>query len=215
MLTTAGRRGFTLVEIMVAMTIMLIVGGAVFKLLVTSQRVARGQAERAALQSNVRAGSIVVLNDLRELNGVVGGTADQNDVLNVAADAITYRGMRGVGFVCEEPTATQIRIARNGFSAYRDPQPGRDGVYVFIEGDPESQLDDAWIRVAVTGVSTAAACPGTAGPAITLTVPSTAALAGVALGTPVRIFEVMELKLYQSDGRSWLGARSVSAGEAI
>jgi hypothetical protein len=46
-------------------------------------------------------------------------------------------------------------------------------------------------------------------------VPSTAALVDLAVGTPVRIYEVMELKLYRSEGKSWLGARSVSAGEAI
>jgi hypothetical protein len=34
-------------------------------------------------------------------------------------------------------------------------------------------------------------------------------------GTPVRIYEVMQLKLYRSEGKSWLGARSVSSGEAI
>jgi hypothetical protein len=31
----------------------------------------------------------------------------------------------------------------------------------------------------------------------------------------VRIYEVIELRLYRSEGKSWLGARSVSAGEAI
>jgi len=31
----------------------------------------------------------------------------------------------------------------------------------------------------------------------------------------VRIVELMELKAYQSEGQWWLGARSVSAGEAI
>jgi hypothetical protein len=38
---------------------------------------------------------------------------------------------------------------------------------------------------------------------------------GIPVGTPVRFYEVMELKLHQADGKSWLGARSISAGEAI
>ncbi|HEV2083727.1 MAG TPA: prepilin-type N-terminal cleavage/methylation domain-containing protein [Gemmatimonadales bacterium] len=211
----ANRRGFTLVEIMIAMTLMLIVGGAAFKLLVTTQRLSRSQAEQASLQSNVRMGSLIVLNDLRELNTVFGGAADRNDILTIAASDITYRAMRGIGFICQAPTATQIRITRSGFSGFRDPQAGRDGLYVFIDGDPDTEADDTWLPVAIADVSTATACPGVLGAGITLTTPNTAGLVGLPVGTPIHIYEVMELKLHQADGKSWLGARSISAGEAI
>jgi prepilin-type N-terminal cleavage/methylation domain-containing protein len=211
----ANRRGFTLAEIVIAMTLMLIVSGAAFKLLVTTQRLSRSQAEQASLQSNVRMGSLVVLNDLRELGTVAAGTADKNDILTIAPDDITYRAMRGMGFICEAPTATQVRITRSAFSGFRDPQAGRDGLYVFIDGDQDSETDDAWLPVAITDVSTATACPGGLGDGITLTTPNTAGLVGVPVGTPVRFYEVMELKLHVADGKSWLGARSISAGEAI
>jgi prepilin-type N-terminal cleavage/methylation domain-containing protein len=213
----ANRRGFTLVEIMIAMTLMLIVSGAAFKLLVTTQRLSRSQAEQASLQSNVRMGSLVVLNDLRELNTVFGGAADRNDILTIAANDITYRAMRGIGFICQAPTATQIRITRSSFSGFRDPVAGRDGLYVFIDGDPDTEADDTWLPVAISAVATGTACPGALGD-ITLTTPNTAALVSppaIPVGTPVHIYEVMELKLHVADGRSWLGARSISAGEAI
>jgi prepilin-type N-terminal cleavage/methylation domain-containing protein len=209
------RRGFTLAEVMIAMTLMLIVSGAAYKLLITTQRLSRTQAERLSLQSNVRTGSLAVLNDLRDLNTVVAGTADKNDILSIAASDITYRATRGMGFICQAPTATQIRIARSTFFGYRDPQPGRDGVYFFVDGDPDTQLDDTWTSVAITAVSTATACPGALGSGITLTVPNTPSLVGIPVGTPVRLFEVMELMLHQAGGKSWLGARSVSAGEVI
>lgn len=211
----ANRRGFTLAEIVIAMTLMLIVSGAAFKLLVTTQRVSRSQAERAGLQSNVRMGSLVVLNDLRELSTFVGGTADRNDILDAQVSDITYRAMRGVGFICQAPTATQVRVARSSFSGYRDPQAGRDGLYVFIDGDQDSETDDTWLPVAIADVSTATACPGALGAGITLTTPNTAALALLPVGTPLHIYEVMELKLHVADGKSWLGARSISAGEVI
>ena len=210
----ANRRGFTLAEIMIAMTLMLIVSGAAFKLLVTTQRLSRSQAEQASLQSNVRMGSLVVLNDLRELNTVVAGTADKNDILTIAANDITYRAMRGIGFICQAPTATQIRITRSSFSGFRDPVAGRDGLYVFIDGDPDTEADDTWLPVAIAGVATGTACPGALGD-ITLTTPNTAGLVGIPVGTPIHIYEVMELKLHVADGKSWLGARSISAGEAI
>jgi prepilin-type N-terminal cleavage/methylation domain-containing protein len=210
----ANRRGFTLVEIMIAMTLMLIVSGAAFKLLVTTQRLSRSQAERASLQSNVRMGSLVVLNDLRELSTFVGGAADRNDILDAQVSDITYRAMRGMGFICQASTATQIRVARSSFSGFRDPVAGRDGLYVFIDGDPDTEADDTWLPVAITGVATGTACPGAFGD-ITLTTPNTAGLVGLSVGTPIRVYEVMELKLHQADGKSWLGARSISAGEAI
>jgi prepilin-type N-terminal cleavage/methylation domain-containing protein len=214
-LIMTNRRGFTLAEIMIAMTLMLIVSGAAFKLLVTTQRLSRTQAERVSLQSNVRTGSLVVLNDLRDLNTVVAGAPDKNDILSIAASDITYRAMRGMGFICQAPAATQIRIARSTFFGYRDPQPTRDSVYFFVDGNPDTQVDDTWTSVPITAVSTATACPGALGSGITLTVANTPSLVGIPVGTPVRVFEVMELKLHQADGKSWLGARSVSAGEAV
>jgi prepilin-type N-terminal cleavage/methylation domain-containing protein len=211
----SNRRGFTLIEIMISLTLMLIAMGAVYKLILSSQRLSRSQAERMSLQSNVRVGSLMVLSDLRELNTVLGGTAAENDILAIAPTSITYRGMRGSGYICQAPTATQVRIGRSTFSGFRDPEATRDGLYVFIDGNPDTETDDAWIPVAITAVSTATACPGAIGAGITLTTANTAALVGLSTGTPVRFYEVMELKLHQADGKSWLGARSISAGQAV
>jgi len=61
-----------------------------------------------------------------------------------------------------------------------------------------------------------AAASGTCGagePAISLALP--AAIGTIPVGTPVRIYEPMELAAYQSDGQWWLGMRSLSSGEAI
>jgi prepilin-type N-terminal cleavage/methylation domain-containing protein len=215
MLMQAPRRGLTLPELMVATVLMLIVGGAAYQLLVTTQRLARAQVEQVSLQSNVRSGALVVTNELRELSTTLGGGPDQNDILRMAPSDITYRAMRGIGFICQSPSSTQVRIGRLDYSGYRDPQATRDSAYVFVEGAAGNGADDAWVPLAITRVSSAAPCPGAAGPGITLTVPSAAFLPGLAVGTPVRIYEVMQLKLYQSEGHSWLGARSVSGGEAM
>lgn len=215
MLSPAHRDGLTLPELMVSTVLMLIVGGAAYQLLVTTQRLAHAQMEQVSLQSNVRSGAMVVANELRELSTTVGGSPDQNDILSISPSDITYRAMRGIGFICQSPSVTQIRVARADFSGFRDPQAVRDSAYLFVEGASGTGTDDAWVPLAITRVSSATPCPGAAGPGITLTVPSTALLANLAVGTPVRIYEVMELKLYQSEGHSWLGARSVSGGEAL
>jgi prepilin-type N-terminal cleavage/methylation domain-containing protein len=215
MLRPYRRQGFTLLETMIATGMLLIVSGAVYQLLVTTQRLARAQGEHLALQSTVRNAVLIVLNELRELSTSEGQGPERNDVLSGTPTSMTYRASRGVGLTCQPPTSTQIRLAQSGFVAGRDPQPGRDSAYVFVEGDSSTDTDDLWQPVAITAVSTLANCAGTLEPGLTLTVSPTRPLVGVTAGAPVRVYEVMELRLYRSEGKSWLGMRSVSAGEAI
>jgi prepilin-type N-terminal cleavage/methylation domain-containing protein len=207
------RRGFTLVEIVVALTLTLIVTGSIHHLLVTTQRLSRTQAAQVDLQSNVRAGALVIAYELRELGALEGGSADQTDIQSITGTAITYRAARGMGFVCQSPVPGQIRIARSTFSGARDPEPSRDIALLFVEANPAAGTLEAWLPLVIGGVATSSSCPGVAGPAISLAV--SGAIPIVPVGTPLRIYETMELRLYQSGGEWWLGARSVSAGEAI
>lgn len=215
MLSRSNRDGFTLVEIMIAMGVTLVVTSVLYRTLVSMQRLSRGQTERVSLQSNVRAGVLAMVSELRELGTVTGGTSARNDLLTIAPDAVTYRAMRGIGFACQVPSSPQITIARESFSGFRDPQPGRDSAFLFVEGSVESGQEAAWLPLAITAVSTATACPGAKGPGITLTTGVGGTLPNVEVGAPLRIYEIMELRLYRSDGESWLGARSVSSGENI
>jgi len=211
-------RGFTLVEILISLIIMGMVTGSIYTLLNTTQRVSRQQSEKTELQSNIRAGAIIVPAELREINVVTGGGLPKNDIINMSPTSIRYRAMRGLGFACQAPTTTEIRLLRSTFSGYRDPVANRDSAYVFLEGaDADHSTDDSWLAVPITGVATGNVCPGgVAG--ITLTInPAVALLAGAGIRAPVRTWEVMALQLYVSaDGQSWLGARSVStAGETM
>ncbi|MEP7227656.1 MAG: prepilin-type N-terminal cleavage/methylation domain-containing protein [Gemmatimonadales bacterium] len=212
---TRPRTGFTLAEVMVALTLTLMVAGTLYRLLVTTQRTTRAQAQRIELQSSLRAGALIVLSELRELSAVAGGTGAQNDILTAGATGLVYRAMRGMGFVCATPSATSIRIARNSFTGVRDPQADRDESLVFMEDRAAAGVNDIWQAMKIVSVATSAACPGALGPGITLTLPAGPSVAGLEPGTPVRITELMELRLYQSEGKSWLGARSVASGEAI
>jgi prepilin-type N-terminal cleavage/methylation domain-containing protein len=201
------RRGFTLIEVLIALIIMGVVTGAIYRLLNSSQRLSLAQAEQVSLQSNVRTGSLVVPNELRELNTVLAGTLAQNDIIPpLDDDAITYRAMRGLGFVCQAPVAGELLIAQSTWTGLRAPDGTRDDVYLFDDKDVDEDSDDEWVQVDITGVS-GAACGANAAYRL-----ATAAVipAAVKMYTPVRLYEVMELKLYSVDGEWWLGARSVS-----
>lgn len=208
-------RGFTLVELLVAMVIMLIVTGSIYTLLNTTQRVSRAQAERVDLQSNVRTGAIVVPNELREINNVEGALigGPQVDILSATPTTLRYRAMRGIGYVCEAPAAGLVKILKSTWSGLRDPKAPRDAGYVFLEGaDPNASIDDVWQPVAITVVATSTCVAANDAWAFTIS-PAVGILTSVPVGTPVRLYEDMELSLYAEGGKSWLGARSVSGLE--
>jgi hypothetical protein len=215
MLNASHHRGFTLVEIVLSVVMTAVVTGAIYNLLFNTQRLTRLQGERVSLQASVRAGSLILREELSELSTVVGGTVDQNDIIAAGPSAISYRAMRGLGLMCEASSAPVIRLARSTFSGHRDPQAGRDKAFVFIPGSLEAETNDTWVPAGIVSVGTTAPCPGGLGAGITLTISAGVPLGTLESGTPVRITELMELRLYRSEGRSWLGARSVSTGETI
>jgi prepilin-type N-terminal cleavage/methylation domain-containing protein len=201
-------RGFTLIEVLLALIIMGVVTGAIYRLLVNSQRLSVAQAEQVHLQSNVRTGSLVVPNELRELNTVVGAAVGgaQNDILSGTPTTIRYRAMRGMGFICEAPAANQLRIAEATWTGLRAPDAARDDIYVFDDQDVNLTSDDVWQQLALTGAAfSATACNGVA-PGYILDAAGVPAAA--IINTPVRTFEVMRLELYADAGEWWLGARS-------
>jgi hypothetical protein len=205
--------GFTLIELMIATVTLVLVLGSIYQTVLVTQRAARAQGEQLALQSSVRGAVLVVLNELRELSTTEGESGQQNDLLSIGPSAIAYRAMRGTGFTCTPSTSDQLRISRSGFSGFRDPQAGRDSILLYADS-VGSGAEPGWVALPITRVSTSTACPGS-DPGIALTTRSTAWLTGKEAGLPVRIYEPMELRLYQSEGKSWLGARSMGAAEAI
>ena len=215
------QRGFTLIELLISLVVLSIVTASLFMLITTSQRVSRAQTERVTLQSNVRAGAIVLPTELRQINAVVGGLAAQNDITSALANpssTLTFRAMRGMSFLCEVPpvAGNQLRVwgDADSWTGMRAPA-NTDGAYVFLEGaDPDTGSDDSWVQVQIIAASAGTACPGAAA-SYTLTIsPAVAGLAAASLNAPVRTFEVMQMGLYSNGGEWWLGARSVSAGEA-
>jgi hypothetical protein len=96
----------------------------------------------------------------------------------------------------------------------RAPRAG-DSLYVFYKGAQVST--DAWTAAGIAGVANST-CPNGVGttPAYTLTLSGAGhAVSGLPdMGTPVRTFEKMKLSMYASSGSKWLGAQSLSAGEA-
>ena len=199
------RRGFTLVEALLAVVLLAIVGQSMLQLLTVSQRLFRAQSERAALQAAIRSGLSLLPAELRELG--------PGDIVALAPDQLVYRGMRSTAVACAL-TAGSVSLRRELAYGYRAIAAGRDSLLLFVERDPSSASDDSWEVLPVTGPAGTGLCPdGGPATAIPTSVPI-ATLDAVELDAPVRTFELMQVRLYQSGGQDWLGSRSVSGGES-
>lgn len=208
----SSRSGFTLVELLIAIVVFGIVSASLFTLLVRTQRASRTQADRATMQANVRAGVALVTSELRELNI----NATQSDIASAGATAIRYRGMRGLGFICDHSTS-MIRIRRgNWLASYREPV-ATDSLMVYVDNDVDITTDDAWTRRGISAVANAT-CSSDGAAAIELTLGSVLSADTVAMiqtGSPIRTFEHMEIGALVQGGETWLAARSMSAGQAF
>jgi type II secretory pathway pseudopilin PulG len=200
-------RGTTLVELLIALLLLALVGGIASGLLInqrrnTSELLASDLARRTADQA-----SGWMSTELAE----VGRTDANTDLWRLGRDSLTYRAWRLAGLACRV-TGTEVRIPRSRLSMWRAPQPGRDSLSLFLASDTLPG-NGSWQVFPILSVGEST-CPE--GRALALgTRIEFAPLNGLPPLTPVRTFEVMQLRLYHSLGQWWLGARSESAGEGI
>ena len=195
------RGGFTLVELLIVAVLGVIVVGATYQMILTSQRAYTTQTAQLQGQQTVRAGIDILFAELRELSGVEG------DILEMNPDRIEVRAMRAFGLVCNVgPTGSPIRVKKIG----RYFASG-DSIVVFADNDPNIASDDTILSGVVASISMAMSetCTGT-DTAQSLVVPDlVTALANdtVRLGAPVRGFTIYTYGLYSMDGDYYLARR--------
>jgi len=231
------RRGFTLVELLIGLILMLAVGGVAYQLLVNTQRVNRSQGQHIGMQDNGRSGALILASELREAGydeitatsqplitawlGAAPAQVSNPDLIAIGSDSITYRGMRAIGFTCSLVPATPAVIVRNTtaipFNQLRTLTT-TDSLMLYVENDPSISGDDIWLVVGISAAPVVQNCPdGTSGLRINVAFPG--ALTGIGLdatkvfntgmiaGGPVRGFETMQARSYVSGGKLWLGMR--------
>lgn len=216
-------RGFTLIELLVALVLFLIVSSAIFSLLNNTQRVSRAQAERVDMQSNMRAGVLVVPSDLKMIgyDSLPGSAGVTSDIIAMGPDSVMFRAIRASGIVCKFTAADVVTVdtaASLYYSAYGPPVSGaRDSLMFFLDLDPTTSLDDRWVSSRKISSVGAGTCPATYGSRAGLQLGTKMGYIGandsLTIGSPFRSYEVMVYHLYQSGSKYYLGARSASNGE--
>ncbi len=157
--------GFTMVELLVSLVIMGVVATAIYRVLVNNQRIYQAQTQRIDLSQNIRAAGTIMPSELREAD------ANEGDIITMGPTSITFRAMRWMGYLCEQPNTgpspaleTPVLITtlsnKHQYGA-RAPQSG-DSVLIRYEGDEGTRNDDSWVQGLITG-KVGGNCAGGAG----------------------------------------------------
>ncbi|HSB53751.1 MAG TPA: prepilin-type N-terminal cleavage/methylation domain-containing protein [Gemmatimonadales bacterium] len=209
-MSRARRWGFTLVEMLVAIVILGLVAASLNKIFNAQQRLAVAQVEQASVQATVRNASTIASTELWELSTSPAGVSD---IVNFDATGLSYRAMRTLGLACQV-SANEVRLRDSFLSQYRSIIPGQDALLIFVERNPQQSSDDSWLQLQITSVSNGSSCGGSGAVRLGVSTIDSASLAGIITDAPIRTFEIMELRPVTVGTQTWLGARSVSGGEA-
>jgi prepilin-type N-terminal cleavage/methylation domain-containing protein len=207
------RRGFTMVELLIALVLLGLVSAALYRVLVNNQRLYLAQTQRIDLSQNIRAASNILPAEFRELDAADG------DIAAMSADSISIRAMRWLSFVCVAPAlagvnnglAMTIRGGQVGqpmFFGSRGINTATDSLLIYLDGDQTTRTDDYFVPAQLTGAP-AGVCPA-AGPVVaqpgTVVAFNGAFIAGtnkanaIPVGAPVRGFERVTYRLIQPVG---------------
>ncbi len=213
-LMSRGRRGFTIIEVLVALVLLGLVSAALYRVLVNNQRLYMAQTQRIDLSQNIRAASTILPAEFRELD------ASEGDISAMSATSISMRAMRWLGFACNTPalggalTSVSV-IVRGGapgqplFFGARGIDNSKDSVLIYYDGNVNSRTDDFWATGSITAAPNGQNCnDGTNGQRLLVNLnllglgPNVAG--AIPLGAPVRGFERVIYQLYQAPGdTSW------------
>ncbi len=210
---SARRRGFTLIELMIAIVLTGIVLGSIYQTLGNNQRFYRSTSQILDVQQGIRAVAQLLPSELREVDAVAG------DILAMGPDSITIKALRNTYFVCGITlNGTKVIVRNDMIYGYRSIDPTRDRALIFRDGATGVMSDDTWQDFPITSVGPAAVCTDGSGAGTTINLGGTftgvtALDSNYTVGSPVRTYERVTYRLYvDSVGTGWLGVRNFVNG---
>ena len=222
------RRGFSIIELMIALVLLGLVSAAVYKVLVNNQRLYLAQTQTIDLQQNIRAAAAILPAEFRELDAADG------DIKAMTPTSLRIRAMRELAFVCDDPVLGgglgQIVLSVRQTPIYGTRQTFKQGdsILVYWEGNPTTRTDDKWVpaqlqKDADPGFCNDSLVPNNAAYLLTLQPqwindPTLNRPGAIARGAPVRGFDKVAYELYQAPApdTSWyLGQRNPAQGGTI
>lgn len=213
------RRGFTMIELLVALVLLGLVSAAIYRVLVNNQRLYMAQTQRIDLSQNIRAAATILPAEFRELDAFDG------DIAAMTPSSIDIRAMRWLSFVCVPPVldgnnAGRQMIIRGGramgqpmFFGSRLINETTDSLLIYLDGNQTTRTDDYYVPARLAATPGNDQCPAVgaipAQPGSRLLFDGnflfgTNRAGAITVGAPVRGFERVRYALYQPPGdTSW------------
>jgi prepilin-type N-terminal cleavage/methylation domain-containing protein len=199
------RRGYTLIELLVALAAGGVVATAIARVLVHTQRVAQHLAQRMELNQTLRATLAILPMDLR---GLDASDPAGSDLIQLSDSALTYKATRGFYVTCLPASGGTVSLD-TAMLGLRPLDPEFDSLVILSGGLLPDR--DRWVHLDLRSVSSGRNCPG-GRPSLDVAVsPAVLNPDSMPRGSPIRSFEVTEVRRYvDGAGMTWVGARRYS-----
>ena len=213
--TVRSEAGFSLIELIVGLTLALIVTGGMYSLLVSQWHTYRLQREASDAATTVRGAAALLNWELRQVS------AGSGDIYSMDDNTITIRGTNGGGVVCSyKDVGSNGRRRRLGIYDLQGSMPdtslaGADRALVY-KGDENSwdayeiqrtwEGTDAWSQTPTCFWGDSSTSMPRPQGAVQVRDPS-GNVDQLEVGAAIQIFRRVEYGLFQRNDRWWLGRR--------
>jgi prepilin-type N-terminal cleavage/methylation domain-containing protein len=221
--TTKPQRGFTLIELMIVVSLLGIIGTMLTTLLVRQQRFHRAVAGVTDARARMRDIATILPTDLRS----VSTAAD--DILAISDTSMQFRAFIGTAVLCRFGTANGTapaivelppKILDNGnvLTSWINPPAPDDIAYLYDEGTKAGNFDDQWRAFTISDTTSAANstwCPSAtdftapeddAAVRYRVTVSTAPNQLQIKSGSPIRFAREVRYSIYSAtDGKWYVG----------
>ena len=150
------RPGFTITELMIAVSLFGLVMASLMGLLVRQQRFYRGANEIIDTRTQLRQAAGVLPADLRSISSI------GSDIKFISDTMIEFLATFGTTVVCSKTSTVEFvapsdTLTRHTLTAWLSVPRIGDTAFVYDEGTRTGSEDDTWLRARLDGVGTATA----------------------------------------------------------
>jgi prepilin-type N-terminal cleavage/methylation domain-containing protein len=215
---SARRAGFTLIELVIAMVLMSLVGGAIVKVLLQQQRFYNSTTDLIQTRQQIRQATAMLPSDLR---GIASG---DSDIYVMTDSSLEFRSVFGSSIACSVDagggwvsTVPQVLAKGSAMTSWTALPSVGDSIAVYDEGTITAQSDDRWSRAQITAVTLRTGnvndgCPTASGLAqlagLTASNPSykltiTPKFPNVTVGASIRFLRRVHYNVYKASDNQW------------
>ena len=209
MLRASGRRGTTLIELLMVLVLLTLVGGAIIRIALGQQRFLDTVERVMEVHRTAREGADIPREELRAIAAASG------DIYEMASDHIEFRSLIATSVICAVDSARTTlsipgRFAWSGLTSWMAAP--REGDTVLVFDSSSDSLPSHWlVHTLATGPGAGGRCPMATGLARTVAEESDALSfqlsppldLAAGTGTSIRIFRRARYQLYRAGAARW------------